>query len=145
MAAYAEALGLTVFEYENQPFYDVYPTAPNKGKALQRILREMNVKEGVMYLGDSETDNSAFEESDFAVGVTHGENSPENLQCDFLVEFKDVPKLLRALITNNFQFKPDSPLFKLSRNRSRREMISHARKKGFTNAIGREGFSVPRG
>jgi trehalose-phosphatase len=112
VADYAEMLGLKVVKYENQPFCDVYPIAPDKGKALQNILRELEVKEGVMYMGDSEMDNSAFRISNISIGVIHHETRLKSLECDYLVKFEDVPNFLQTLISNDFLFSSDFPMAK---------------------------------
>jgi trehalose-phosphatase len=109
---YSKRLGLRVFKYEEQPFCDVYPIAPDKGTALRNILSELGVKEGVMYLGDSEMDNSAFRGSDISVGVVHCETRLETLECDYLVKFEDVPKFLRTLISHAFLFSSDFSMIK---------------------------------
>jgi HAD superfamily hydrolase (TIGR01484 family) len=109
---YGEILGLKVAKYENQPFCDVYPIAPDKGRALQNMLRELAVKEGVMYLGDSEVDNSAFRISNISIGVIHHETRLKSLECDYLVKFEDVPNFLQTLIANDFLFSSDFPMVK---------------------------------
>ncbi|MGD0978005.1 MAG: HAD-IIB family hydrolase [Candidatus Bathyarchaeia archaeon] len=109
---YGEMLGLRVFKYENQPFCDVYPIAPDKGRALQNILSELAVKEGIIYLGDSEIDNSAFRSSNISIGVIHHETRLRTLECDYLVKFEDVPNFLQTLITHALLFSSDFPMIK---------------------------------
>jgi trehalose-phosphatase len=121
IAKFSESLGLRVLRYENQPFYDVYPVVPDKGNALHEVLSEMAVKNGVLYLGDSETDNSAFKNSGVSIGVIHDETHPKNLECDYFVKFEDVPLFLKTLITNNFQFSSDFPMIKANPNRWNRK------------------------
>jgi trehalose-6-phosphatase len=120
VAAYCEALNLRVIRYETQPFYDVYPVAPDKGWALREMLNELAVKNGVLYLGDSDTDNSAFNASSVSLGVIHDETPLETLDCDYLVEFGYVPDFLNALLANNLLFSADFPMIKTNRNRTRR-------------------------
>jgi HAD superfamily hydrolase (TIGR01484 family) len=100
--AYCEALQLVTIKYEKQPFFDVFPCPVDKGKALLALKQELGLHDGVLYMGDSILDNSAFEAADVAVGVLHGE-TPLNLSCDFFVKFEDVPAFLRALLENNFR------------------------------------------
>ena len=111
---YSNALGLQVLRYESQPFYDVYPISPDKGKALQEMLSEIAVKKGVMYLGDSETDNAVFKNSivSVSIGVIHDESQLRNLECDYLLKFEDVPVFLKTLIMKNFQFSSSFPMIK---------------------------------
>ena len=107
-------LGLRILKYESQPFYDVYPISPDKGQALERMLSEMSIKKGVMYLGDSEVDNAAFNNPnvDVSIGVIHDESILGSLKCDYLLKFEDVPDFFKTLITENFQFSPSFPMIK---------------------------------
>jgi len=104
VAAYCRELRLKLIEYETQPFYDVYPVAPDKGWALQEMANELGVKSGVLYMGDSETDNSAFKASTVSIGVVHDETPLHDLNCDYFVRFDDVPDFMNALLVNDFMF-----------------------------------------
>jgi hypothetical protein len=125
VAAYCQALGLKLIRYEKQPFYDVYPVAPDKGWALQEMLNELTVQSGVLYLGDSQTDNSAFKSSNISVGVIHEETPVNALDCDYLVKFEHVPDFLNALVASNLQFSSDFPMLKINPNK----MKKHCTKK----------------
>ncbi len=118
---HCRTLGLCVFKYEDQPFYDVYPVAPDKGKALREMLKELAVKDGVMYLGDSTTDNSAFRNSSVSIGIVHSESHPNNLNCHYLVKFEDVPSFLKTLIARSYQFSPDFPMVKTNQPQQKQE------------------------
>jgi hypothetical protein len=120
IAAFIESLELRVLRYENQPFFDVYPVVPDKGTALQEALSELAVKTGVLYLGDSEADNSAFKNSSVSIGVIHEKMISKNLECDYFVRYEDVALFLKTLIANNFQFSSDFPMIKANPNRSTR-------------------------
>lgn len=114
VAAFCEAAHLRVIRSDTQPFYDVYPVAPDKGRALQEMLNELTVKNGgILYLGDSEMDNPAFKASSVSIGVRHDETVLDKLDCEYIVEFEDVPEFLNALITNNFMFSPDFPMIEM--------------------------------
>jgi trehalose-phosphatase len=121
VANYCKALGLEVFRYGNQPFCDVYPCAPDKGQALKGTLDELGVEKGVLYLGDSEMDNSAFSVSSLSLGVVHDETPVEALDCDYFVNFENVPHFLRTLIKNNLQFRSDFPMIRTNPNRTKKE------------------------
>jgi trehalose-phosphatase len=116
---YSEALGLQVLKYQSQPFYDVYPISPDKGKALQKMLSEMAIKKGVMYLGDSETDNTVFKNSvvSVSIGVIHDESQSKNLECDYLLKFEDVPDFFKTLVKENFQFSSSFPMIRTNPHR----------------------------
>jgi hypothetical protein len=120
VANYCKALKLMLLRYENQPFYDVYPVSPDKGRALQETLNELAVKSGVLYLGDSEMDNSAFKASNISVGVIHDETSAKLLECDYLVKFENVPSFLKTLLDNNLQFSSDFPMIETNSSRAKR-------------------------
>jgi trehalose-phosphatase len=121
-ANYCKMLGLRVLRYENHPFYDVYPITPDKGRALQGTLKELGVNSGILYLGDSEMDNSAFKASNFSLGVIHNETPLKTLECDYLVKFEQVPNFLKALIANNLQFSSDFPMIKINPNRVKKDL-----------------------
>ncbi len=116
VATYCEALELNLIRYETQPFYDVYPVSPNKGWALREMANELAVKNGVLYLGDSATDNSAFRASSISLGVLNDETPLWALDCDYFVEFENVPHFLHTLLVNDFQFSSDFPMIKTNRN-----------------------------
>jgi len=107
---FCERLGLKLLRYQNQPFCDVYPVAPDKGIALRETLHGLAVKGGILYLGDSEMDNSAFRASDISLGVINEETPLKALECDYLLKFENVPLFLKALIANNLQFSSDFPM-----------------------------------
>jgi trehalose-6-phosphatase len=120
VANYCSALKLRLLRYENQPFYDVYPVAPDKGRALQETLNELAVKSGVLYLGDSEMDNSAFNASNISVGVINDETPLNLLECDYLVKFENVPSFLKTLLENNLHFSSDFPMIETNPSRAKR-------------------------
>lgn len=120
LASYCEGLGLRLLRYGNQPFYDVYPVDPDKGRGLQETLSELAVKGGILYLGDSEMDNSAFRASDISIGVIHEEMPSQTLDCDYLLKFENVPRFLKALFANKFQFSSDFPMIEVNPSKRRK-------------------------
>ena len=120
VANFCKALKLELLRYENQPFYDVYPVSPDKGRALKETLNELAVKSGVLYLGDSEMDNPAFKASNISVGVIHDETPLKHLECDYLVKFENVPSFLKTLLDNNLQFSSDFPMIETNPSREKR-------------------------
>ncbi len=124
VANYCESQGLGVFKYGNRPFYDVYPFAPDKGQALKKTLDELGVKKNVLYMGDSEMDNAAFNVSSLSLGVVNDETPLEVLDCDYFVKFEDVSHFLKALIRNDLQFRSDFPMIEKNPNRARRKSNS---------------------
>ena len=103
--SYCETLPIVVIRYKRQPFFDVFPCVIDKGKALVELKEKMELSDGILYMGDSTADNSAFELADFSVGVVHAETRNE-LTCDYFVKFEDVPVFLNRLLENGLQFDP---------------------------------------
>jgi HAD superfamily hydrolase (TIGR01484 family) len=114
IAAYCKALSLELIRYEKQPFYDVYPVPVDKGRAVKEILKEIKLKTGVMYLGDSEIDNPAFLVSDVSLGVIHDETPLTSLVSDYLVKFEEVANFLGAFLENHFLFSSDFSMIKMN-------------------------------
>jgi trehalose-phosphatase len=110
VADYCESLGLMLVRIEGQPFLDVYPMSVDKGLALRELLKELKLKKGILYMGDSEVDNPAFAVADVGVGVVHGENYEQDLVCDYFVKFEDVSTFLRRLLENRLLFEYDFPM-----------------------------------
>ena len=118
VGTYSKALGLKLIKNRSQPFYDVYPVNPDKGWALQETRKELAVKNGILYLGDSETDNSAFKAANVSIGVVHDETPIESLMSDYLMSFEHVPNFLYALLANDLLFSSDFPMVRTNPNRS---------------------------
>jgi HAD superfamily hydrolase (TIGR01484 family) len=107
--SFYENLGVVTKRYTGQPFFDVFPCAVNKGKALLDLKQKLGVQDGIMFLGDSTVDNDAFELADVAVGVVHAE-TPKNLACEYLVRFEDIAGFLGCLLETDFLFDPNFPM-----------------------------------
>ena len=99
-----EALGLTVYRFEDAPFVDVYPVNVDKGLAVGKLRRALGLDSGVLFLGDSEADNPAFLASDAGLAVVHDETRLESLAADYLVRFEEVNSFLRSLLANGLAF-----------------------------------------
>jgi len=110
VANYCEALGLELVRHRQQPFFDVCPQPFDKGEALKEVLKELRVEDGVLYVGDSATDNTAFEASDVSLGVIHKENSEQILACNYFVTFEKVFSFLSVLLANGLLFDSDFPM-----------------------------------
>jgi hypothetical protein len=61
------------------------------------------VENGVLYLGDSATDNPAFEKADIAIGVLNSETH-SNLTCKYFIKYEQLDSLLEYLIKNAICF-----------------------------------------
>ena len=106
--SFCESLTVVSSRYNEQPFFDVFPCAVNKGKALIDLKQKLGVKDSVMFMGDSPVDNTAFELADIAVGVLHAEPL-KNLACDYFVRFEDIAGFFKCLLENDFLFDPNFP------------------------------------
>jgi trehalose-phosphatase len=106
--SYCKSLPLNVIEYPGKPYFDVFPCSIDKGQTLVQMKEKLGLKGSVLYMGDSVTDNSAFESADIGIGVSnHGE--PKELKCKYWVKFEDVAYFLSFLYKNNFVFSEDLP------------------------------------
>jgi trehalose 6-phosphate phosphatase len=121
VAALCRRLGLNVVRYETQPFFDVYPMPVDKGTALVDLLKEMGVTNYVLYMGDSEADNPAFEKSNISVGVVHEETFLNGLTCDFYVKFENVSAFLGHLLENNLVFEPNFSMIEINVEKMRKK------------------------
>jgi len=121
IAAYCKTLSLELIKSE-QPFYDVYPVPVDKGKAVTKILKELRLKTGVMYLGDSEIDNSAFEISDISLAIIHDETPLKSLSSDYFVRFEEVANFLNALLENRLLFSSNYSMIETNSWRERKNV-----------------------
>jgi HAD superfamily hydrolase (TIGR01484 family) len=100
--------GLYVTESKVSPFANVYFTKVDKGTAFARLKAELGVTGTVMYLGDSEDDNPAFELAEVSIGIKHHKNMPE-LKCKYLLEFLKLEGFIAILTDENLEFREDLP------------------------------------
>ena len=108
--SYCETLPIVVIKYEKQPFFDVFPCAISKGEALIELKAKIGLHEGILYMGDSKVDNSAFEMADLSIGVIHAETPQDDLSCTYFVKFEQVPSFLNNLLENDMRFSPGFPM-----------------------------------
>jgi len=98
--------GLYVDESNISPFANIYPMKVDKGEALNRLKTEMNVTGPIMYLGDSEADNPAFQIADISVGIKHTRIMPP-LQCKYRLELLELENFLSTLENAGFDFRDE--------------------------------------
>jgi hypothetical protein len=97
--------GVTVVYDGASTFADFYAAPPDKGRALKELKRLLDVKGNTMFIGDSPADNSAFQEANIAVGVSHGQ-ALDDLRCGFVVEQARLEEFLRSLCDSGMEFTP---------------------------------------
>lgn len=100
--------GLYVTESKASPFANVYFTKVDKGTAFTRLKSELGVTGPVMYFGDSEDDNPAFELAEVSIGIKHQKNLPD-LKCKYLLEFLKLEGFIAILMDENLEFRKDMP------------------------------------
>lgn len=89
-------MGLTVVRDQARPYLDVFGGRPDKGSAVRELRGLLGVAGSVLFLGDSTSDNSAFEEADLAICVDHGQ-SLEGVACRYSLKPEELGPFLRAL------------------------------------------------
>ena len=90
------------------PFADFYAASPDKGKALKELKRLLGVQGNAMFIGDGPADNKAFDQAEFAVGVSHGQALDE-LRCEFMVDQAKLEEFLQSLSDQQMEFTPGPP------------------------------------
>lgn len=63
-----------------------------------------NEEMDTLYLGDSENDNPAFRKADISIGIKSDERLNPKLDCQYLINFNQLPKFLMALLKSDFIF-----------------------------------------
>lgn len=93
--------------YKSHPFVDVYAAECNKGVGFDCIVEELLLRypQGVgdiLYLGDSENDNPAFRKASLSVGIVSDSRLNSDLECQFVIDYDQLPNLLGLLMDNDF-------------------------------------------
>jgi HAD superfamily hydrolase (TIGR01484 family) len=104
--AFCRQEGQYVVESNISPFANVFPMEVSKGEAFLKLREQMGVTGPVMYLGDSEVDNAAFELADVSVGIKHRRTMPD-LICKYRLEFFELDSFLSNLIDAGFDFQDE--------------------------------------
>ena len=89
-------IGLTVVYDPTRPYLDVFSVRPDKGRAVRELRRLLPVSGNVLFLGDSISDNPAFEESDVSICVAHGQ-SLEDVRSGYVLRQDELSGFLRTL------------------------------------------------
>jgi hydroxymethylpyrimidine pyrophosphatase-like HAD family hydrolase len=102
---------LFVQRYSSHPFIDIYPAVCSKEIAynnISKIIHDSNShtfsSHNILYLGDSENDNPAFRKADVSIGIKSDERLNPKLECQYLINFSQLPKFLMSLLKNDFNF-----------------------------------------
>lgn len=106
LLTFCKEQGLFVVESDISPFANVFPFQVDKGSALLKLRTELAVTGPIMYLGDSEIDNSAFQIADISIGIKHRRVMP-SLQCKYRLEFLELEGFMSNLIDADFNFQEE--------------------------------------
>jgi hydroxymethylpyrimidine pyrophosphatase-like HAD family hydrolase len=92
--------------YLTHPFIDVYSVHYNKGNILTSIrsLLKLGNDKKILYLGDSENDNSAFLKADLSINIKSDERIDTKLDSHYTLEFNELSYFLLKLHNENFNF-----------------------------------------
>ena len=91
--------------YKSHPFVDVYTVECNKGFGFDCIVEELKYHQGmgdILYLGDSENDNTAFRKASFSVGIVSDARLNSDLECEFVIDYSQLANFLGLLMNNDF-------------------------------------------
>jgi len=97
---------LFVQTYSDHPFIDIFSMRLDKGQAIDAIFNLLNLskEQKVLYLGDSENDNSAFRKADLSIGIRSDERLKTKLDSDYLIQFNELRPFLQKLYAEDFVF-----------------------------------------
>ena len=97
---------LFVQTYSDHPFVDIYSMHLDKGQAIDAIFHLLNLgkEQKVLYLGDSENDNPAFQKADLSIGIRSDERVKTKLDSDYLIQFNELTTFLQKLCAEDFVF-----------------------------------------
>ena len=97
---------LNIQSYLTHPFIDVYSTYYNKGDILTliRSLLKLGDNKKILYLGDSENDNSAFKKADLSINIKSDERINTKLDSHYTLEFNELSYFLLKLHKEDFNF-----------------------------------------
>jgi hypothetical protein len=89
-------MGLTVVYDPTRPYVDFFGAKPDKGRAVRELKKLLGVSGNVLFIGNSITDNPAFDEADVAICVAHAQEINE-LKCGFTLRPDERGGFLRSL------------------------------------------------
>ena len=97
---------LYIQKYLTHPFLDIYSTYCNKGDIVNEIRALLNLDrtKNILYLGDSENDNSAFRNADLSINIKSDERLNTKLDSYYSLEFNQLSYFLIKLHKENFNF-----------------------------------------
>lgn len=100
-----EADGLYVTHSPWETYIDAFACKPSKGAAVSILRSLLGFSGRMLYLGDSDADNDAFDKADISIGIDHGQPT-ETLRCRYLLRSDDLGIFLQALLENDSFYTP---------------------------------------
>ena len=97
---------LHIQKYITHPFLDIYSIYCNKGDIVNEIRTLLNLDrtKNILYLGDSENDNSAFRNANLSINIKSDERLNTKLDSYYSLEFNQLSYFLIKLHKENFNF-----------------------------------------
>ena len=97
---------LHIQTYLTHPFLDIYSIPCNKGNVVTEVRKLLNLgsKKNVLYLGDSENDNSAFRKADLSINIKSDDRINTKLDSHYSLEFNELSYFLIKLYKEDFNF-----------------------------------------
>ena len=97
---------LHIQTYLTHPFLDIYSINCNKGDVVTEVRTLLNLgdNKNILYLGDSENDNSAFRKADLSINIKSDERLNTKLDSHYSLEFNELSYFLIKLYKENFNF-----------------------------------------
>lgn len=92
--------------YSDHPFIDVFAIKSDKKRAFKAVSRLLKIDDPrkILYLGDSENDNSAFRLAGLSIGIRSDRRLNTKLNSNYLLEFNELPPFLQKLEKEDFIF-----------------------------------------
>ena len=89
---------ISILQFAQETAYDNIYDIVNESQ-INRLENK-----NIIYLGDSENDNPALRKADISIGIKSDERLNPKLDCQYLINFNQLPKFLLNLLKNDFIF-----------------------------------------
>ena len=93
-----------------EPFIDALAGRPNEGIAVRTLAQLLGVKGSLVYIGDSVSDNPAFDEADLGICVLHGQELLP-ITSRAAVQQYELHPFLTSLLLNELEIPDDAWFF----------------------------------
>src|SRR5713226_7211541 len=93
-----------------EPFIDALAGRPDEGTAVRTLAQLLGVKGSLVYIGDSVSDNPAFDEADLGICILHGQELLP-ITSRAAVQQYELHPFLTSLLLNELEIPDDAWLF----------------------------------